>query len=274
MLKKSLIAAVFCSGFIVFSALGSVPAHAESLLLKKGTRSEEVTALQKDLKELGFFHANTTGYFGDITKSSVIELQRKYGIKVDGIAGPQTFSLITRLKGDYTELPSRGGDPREEVDYAMPWFEGVNTFFDRGTEATVYDIDSGLSFRIKRTYGTNHADCETLTLQDTNIMRTIYGGNWSWQRRAVIVTVNGRKIAASMAGMPHAGVESKPANITVTGRSEGYGTGINLDAVKGNQMSGHFDIHFLGSRTHGTNRVDPDHKSMVRKAEAWAENNY
>ena len=38
-------------------------------------------------------------------------------------------------------------------------------------------------------------------------MKSIYGGDWSWERRPVIITVNGRKLAASMAGMPHAGVE-------------------------------------------------------------------
>jgi len=44
--------------------------------------------------------------------------------------------------------------------------------------------------------------------------------------------VNGRKMAASMAGMPHAGVDSAPANTYVKSRSGGYGAGDNLDSVK------------------------------------------
>jgi len=41
---------------------------------------------------------------------------------------------------------------------------------------------------------------------------------------AIIVTLNdgkNTKIAASMNGMPHAGVDSKPADITVTGKAAG-----------------------------------------------------
>jgi hypothetical protein len=38
-------------------------------------------------------------------------------------------------------------------------------------------------------------------------------------------------------------------------------------------MNGHFDIHFYGSRTHETNRVDSAHQKMVKKAAAWAKEN-
>ena len=38
--------------------------------------------------------------------------------------------------------------------------------------------------------GTNHADSEALTLNDTNIIKSIWGG-FSWSRRPVIVNVNG-----------------------------------------------------------------------------------
>ncbi|MPN47989.1 hypothetical protein SDC9_195593 [bioreactor metagenome] len=97
-------------------------------------------------------------------------------------------------------------------------------------------------------------------------MKEVWGGNWNWARRAVIVETDGRKIAASISGMPHAGLDSKPANVTVSGRSEGYGKGVNLDTIKGNGQDGHFDVHFLNSRTHGTNRVNAAHQQMVKVA--------
>lgn len=251
-------------------------------VLKKGMRGRAVTVLQNNLKKLGYFNATPTGYYGSITVSSVMALQRKYGYIVDGIAGKNTLTLINNLlggTGDPVKIDSasnstasRGGS--ERGNYMAPWFSEANRVFSRGTVARVYDIDSGLSFNIKRTYGTNHADCETLAADDTKIMKKIYGGQWSWTRRAIIVDVDGRKLAASMAGMPHAGLDSAAANKTVSGRSGGYGRGTNLDAVKGNNMNGVFDVHFYGSKTHGTNRVDGNHQAMVKKAAEWAKRNY
>ena len=90
--------------------------------------------------------------------------------------------------------------------------------------------------------GTNNADVEALTASDTAIVKSIYG-NWSWARRAVVVNYGGRKIAGSMNGMPH-----------------------GQQTIWNNNFNGQFCIHFLGSKTHGSGRVDPDHQAMVRKA--------
>lgn len=148
----------------------------------------------------------------------------------------------------------------------LPWFGKVENIFGRGTAATVIDVDTGLKFKVKRTYGYNYADVETLTAKDTEILKKAIGGQWSWERRAVIVEVNGYRIAGTMAAMPHAGRDDKPANAIVSGQSVGYGTGDNLDAVKGSNMDGVIDIHFYQSRTHATNRVDKQHQAMVQKA--------
>lgn len=238
-------------------------------LLKIGSRGSEVVELQKRLKELGLFKVNITGYFGNITRSAVISFQKKSGITVDGIVGNQTRKYLYPTNSANTGIStqvsiSRGDYDREDI--LLPWFGVAENIFSIGTKAVVTDIDTGISFNVERTYGYNHADTETLTKKDTELMKKIFRGQWSWERRAVIVTVGNRKIAASIAGMPHAGRDDKPANVTVSGRSDGYGTGDNLDTIKGNGMDGHFDIHFLGSRTHGTNRVDEQHQAMVQKA--------
>ena len=149
----------------------------------------------------------------------------------------------------------------------------MENIFSLNKTATLYDIATGLSFKIKRTYGYNHADCETLTSEDTKIMKNILGGQWSWNRRAAIILVDGKRIAASFAGMPHAGLENYKEGISVASRSGDFGYGTNLDAVKGNDMSGHFDVHFSGSRTHGTNVIDAAHQNMVQKAATWAKTN-
>ena len=270
-MKKLTFAVVLCT-IILYC---SVSAFAQGSILKKGMSGESVVVLQDNLRSLGYFNVGSTGYFGDITNNAVRRLQENGGIQVDGIVGNQTFGLIDKLFNNKTVTTSRGGSDRtEETDYLMPWFGGVNNFFKVGDTATVYDVETGLSFSVKRTYGYNHSDTETVTAEDTAIMKKVYGGQWSWNRRAVIVTVNGKKIAASLAGMPHAGVDSAPMNTYVQSRSGGFGSGTNLDTVKGNGMSGHFDLHFLGSKTHGSNKVDQNHQAMVKKAAQWAKNNY
>ena len=37
-------------------------------------------------------------------------------------------------------------------------------------------------------------------------------------------------------------------------------------AIDGNGYPGHLCVHFLNSRTHGTDRVDEDHQKMILKA--------
>ncbi len=169
-----------------------------------------------------------------------------------------------------TPAPTATAEPVKDTGGCLvPWFGLGENIFSIGTKATVYDIDTGLSFNIVRSFGYNHADCETLTAEDTATLKKIFGGNWSWDRRAVVLTIGTRKIAASIAGMPHAGVDSKPLNAIVPGRSGDYGTGENLDSIKGNNMDGHFDVHLYGSKTHVNNSVDNAHQKMVLKAADW-----
>jgi peptidoglycan hydrolase-like protein with peptidoglycan-binding domain len=241
--------------------------------LKEGMSGNSVTSLQQDLKALGYLSVNPTGYFGELTKEAVKKLQAKHGLEQDGIAGPKTFSTIDRLMGRTGVASTATRGNLGSKDYLLSWYGNAENVFSIGTTAQVYDIWTGRTFNIKRTYGYNHADCETLTANDTKTMLQIYGGSWSWERRPIILTVNGRKLAASMAGMPHAGVDSAPANTYVKSRSGGYGGGDNLDSVKGNNMNGVFDVHFLNSKTHGTSRVDSNHQNAAKEAANWAEKN-
>lgn len=229
-------------------------------LMRKGMSGQDIGRLQSNLASLGHYNYRVTGYFGDITLRAVKDFQRKHGLVADGIVGRATMNKMRQSLGYAPSAPGEGEYCKKS------WFEGGNKVFDIGKIATVYDIDTGRTFRVKRTFGSNHADCEPLTSEDTRIMKEIYKGEWSWDRRAIILDVEGIKIPASMSGMPHAGVNNKPARVYVTNRSGGFGRGINLDTIKGNGMDGHFDIHLLGSKTHGTNRVEPKHQSMVQKA--------
>lgn len=146
------------------------------------------------------------------------------------------------------------------------WFNGGNQALPAGQEVTIVDVKTGKSFKAMRTYGHNHADMETLTNADTLKMKAIWGGSWSWDRRPVVVICNGKTIAASCAGMPHAGLDAAATESYVKNRSGGFGYGMNLDKLKKNGMDGHFDIHLLGSKTHSSNRVDSLHQAAVHVA--------
>jgi len=290
--------------------MGRVKSSADpSKLMQEGDENEYVAVLQKNLIKLGYLNTKATGFYGPATKRAVIQLQEDNGIAADGIAGEVTLKLISELidkidkstaenaaaasdKGSDgsakdntdednpnnqensdkdTENKETGG--KKEEDYLLDWYSKVEKIFARGDIATVYDIGTGKSFKIKRTYGTNHADCETLTKEDTAIMKEIYNGKWSWERRAVIVKVDGYEIAACMTGYPHAGMDKYAANKTIASRSGGYKRGTNFDAVKNNGMDGVFDIHFLNSRNHYNNKVDPKHQEKIKEAAKWAVEN-
>lgn len=243
-------------------------------LLKFGLRGEDVRALQEDLIALGYLNCEATGYYGELTTEAVKALQKKYGLSVDGIAGSKTLALTAGLLSGTQIIAeaSRSTDSRSS-GYMMNWFDGVENIFKRGTTATVYDIETGLSFMVKRNYGTNHADCETLTQDDTDTMLLAYGGEWSWNRRAIVVSVGGYIFAASMAGMPHAGLESEPAGKYVSNRTGDFGYGYNYDSIKGNGMSGHFCIHFKGSMLHEKAQTEARHQEKVKEANEWLERN-
>ncbi len=123
----------------------------------------------------------------------------------------------------------------------LPW-DIANQILPNGTTFTVIDVETGLQFRVQRRAGNKHADVQPLTKKDTQIMKKIYNGRWSWDRRSIIALVDDQMIAASMHGMPH-------------------GAG----AIK-NGFPGHFCIHFWGSTTHRSGNMDLAHKLMILKA--------
>lgn len=93
---------------ILFVFLSSQMAFASSgLTLKKDMRGAAVTALQKNLKQLGFMKIDPTGYYGDITKAAVKSFQKKYGLVQDGIAGKQTIGKIEALTGGKAQIASK-----------------------------------------------------------------------------------------------------------------------------------------------------------------------
>ncbi|HOQ06629.1 MAG TPA: peptidoglycan-binding protein [Clostridiales bacterium] len=91
--------AVLISMVLLFSLLASSTcAFASSKpVLKKGMSGEAVRTLQANLKKLGFFSAEPTGYFGDITLAAVKKFQKKYNIPTTGVVASLTHAKLDEL---------------------------------------------------------------------------------------------------------------------------------------------------------------------------------
>ena len=203
--------------------------------LRKGATGTAVKTLQTNLKKLGFYTAYVDGSFGATTESAVKAFQRKYGLTADGVAGSATLKKIESAVAS----ASSGKITTERLD----WFNGGKNVIPNGAVFQIKDVSTGLIFSARRQSGGNHMDAEPLTAEDTAILKKINGGTFSWRRRAVLVKYNGHVYAASIYSEPH-------------------GTNTILD----NNFDGQFCLHFYGSKTHGTDRVDADHQKCVEQA--------
>jgi|GEM_PF-531562 len=230
---------------------------------KYGETNAQVRYIQTALKNLGHFdYPEITGYYGDVTKTAVKSFQKAAGLAVTGAIDDVT---LARLQAAFPETKMGAAAKMGALD----WFKVVQYVFPREGDAVVIDVDTGKKFEVRRTFGHNHADIEPLTKADAAIIKEIWGGTWNWTRRAVVVIVGEYVMAGSMTAFPHAGRDDKPALAVVSNLSGGYGTGQNLDSVKGNGVDGHMDIHFLNSLTHGTNVKQKVHQDAVAKAAAY-----
>lgn len=223
--------------------------------LSMGSSGSEVTSLQKRLISLNYMSGSADGSFGAKTRDAVMLFQKQTGLTVDGKAGKTTINKLfassaekydgktTIISSSSSSSSGSSSSSKSGVILADWWTSDIQKVYSRGTIATVTDVKTGISWKVKRRGGTNHADTEPLTAEDTAKMKQAYGGSWSWNRRAIWVTVNGKTYAASQNGMPHA-----------------------VYSITDNNFNGHFCIHFLNSRTHTGNRLDSAHQSCVKAA--------
>ena len=136
---------------------------------------------------------------------------------------------------------------RRQVE-RVEWFNGGSKIVKRGGYASIYDIDTGFTLRIKRKGGTNHMDVEPASKADTATLKKIAGGTFSWKSHAVVLIVKSRYIAAAINTMPHGD-----------------------QTIKDNDFPGQFCVHLLNSRTHETDRVNPDHQASIDRVMKWAQ---
>ena len=208
---------------------------------KYGDSGSAVKKVQKRLKALGYYSGSIDGDYGNGTKKAVQNFQKRNGLKVTGNVNSSTLKKLNSSgakKASASSSDSSGKMTTERLD----WFHGGSNVIPKGATFKVKDIKTGKVFTVRRWSGYNHIDAEPKTAEDTRIMKSIYG-HWTWRRRAILVKYNGHVYAASMNGMPH-----------------------GTSTISGNNFDGHFCIHFYGSKTHGSGKVDSAHQNCVAEA--------
>jgi peptidoglycan endopeptidase LytF len=158
----------------------------------------------------------------NLTTSSMLSIGQKLIIPVHNIAVKE---VVSKRHGEY-----------------LDWWTEAQYVFPINKTAKVTDFATGKSFYIKRTIGANHADSETLTVNDSTIAKSIWGG-FSWTPRAVTLEIDGRKVAGSMSFMPH-----------------------EREYISGNGITGHFDVYFGNSNRHKDGAPDASHQRQVEIA--------
>lgn len=206
------------------------------------SQEKHINVIQEQLKEAKIIRGNESNCIYKLV------LKTRRGSKTFVFRDPGR--LVEPLTGNIYIL----GDGGRCLESDLKQLEGMNPYgeflmwdeakeiFRKYDKARVIDFETGMSFMVQRRAGCHHADVQPLTAEDSAVMRTIYGGKWSWRRRAIIVEIRGHRLAASMNGMPH-------------------GAG----AIANNDFAGHFCIHFQDSKTH-SNEDNLAHQIMVWKA--------
>ena len=209
-----------------------------------GDSGSAVKKVQQRLKKLGYYTGSADGDYGAGTKTAVKNFQKRNGLTANGTVNKKTLAKLNSSSAKKAKASDAAGGSGSGAGSTetLNWFNGGSNKIPKGATFKVKDIKTGIVFTVKRWSGANHIDAEPLTSSDTGKMRKIFG-HWSWRRRPVLVKYNGHVYAASMNGMPH-----------------------GTQTIKGNNFDGHFCIHFKGSKTHGSGKVDAMHQNCVAEA--------
>lgn len=218
--------------------------------LKSGDSGAQVKALQARLKELGYYTTSLDSDYGYRTTAAVSAFQRANKLTVTGTANPTTLrklvssSAISASAANNNTNTNTGTTTTKYKTEKLDWFNGGYKKFSGRPTIEIKDVKTGLVFKGKVLYGSNHLDVEPLTKADTAILLKINGGvEFKWNRRPMLVKHNGHVYAASIYSEPH-----------------------GQQTILDNNFDGQFCLHFYGSKTHGTEEVKQDHQDAIAQA--------
>lgn len=219
--------------------------------LKLGSTGEAVTKLVTELKMQGYYTGAITSTYTKEVEAAVKSFQKAKGLKVDGIAGPDTqhalFQTVPPGQGSNTEFTFY---PAEKID----WYTGgIQQQWPKGSTAKLYDVRTGTVYTARHLWGAKHADAEPLTAADTARICQMWGvtsasqitENKHYQRRPTLILVGNHNYACSVYSVPH---------------------DEDSQTIMNNNFEGVFCIHFVNSQIHKSGIVDEDHQKAIEYA--------
>ena len=143
-------------------------------------------------------------------------------------------------------------------------WEKFDDIMKEGREFVVIDYYTGYYWACVRWMGGNHADVETVDKEATASLRRVNNDRENWKRRPVLIVFSdGSVYCASSFVVDHAGVDGAGFLKEVDNRSRGYGTGMNLDKVTGNDANGHYCIFVWGCTNHYNGKPNKEHNANL-----------
>ena len=86
------------------SQISSVSIFVE--ILRAGSVNDQVKKLQEQLQLLGLYDGPISGQFTTAVEQAAREFQRRQGLRVDGIVGPQTLKALERVLLEHAAMPA------------------------------------------------------------------------------------------------------------------------------------------------------------------------
>lgn len=127
-----------------------------------GDKGSAIAGLQTQLKALEYYEYGTiTGYYGPVTQQAIECFQRTNGLGVDGIAGPETLSLLESGNARYYCIypGDRGVDVEvlqkrlQELGYYT--YESITGYFGTITEHALKEFQAQCGLSIDAVAGKN-----------------------------------------------------------------------------------------------------------------------
>jgi peptidoglycan hydrolase-like protein with peptidoglycan-binding domain len=193
-------------------------------LLRHGDKSDSVKSMQMTLIDLGYLSGKADGSFGDQTFLALKAFQSSNGLPADGIAGERTLNILSSSTAKPAPtVPGATATPKptappvntvptaSQVRYAN-WYTEIRARCRTYPYASVYDYNTGLSWKVHMFSIGAHADSEPVSAADTAIMVQAFGGKYTWTPKPVwVVMSDGRVYMASTHDNPH-GVDHNTSN--------------------------------------------------------------
>ncbi len=234
---------------IIFSLVLPFSTGSAQMKLDNESAGDDVFSLQSRLYDLGYVAFRATGRYRGMTEAGILYFQSTNGLPADGICGQSTWdklytpdALRQPINPNFKRVYGPTTTVYEEFGELTEWNE-IDGIFPVGKTATVYDYKTSTSFKVQRNGGTNHADVEVLTSADHDAFLKCFGGEYTWEKRPMIIEIDGILYACSVMGSPNSN-----------------------DQIEGNGMPGAVDMYFHASASDIGGIGDAEHSSFVLQA--------